>query len=73
MEGDTKVAIISKQQQEQGFVERKEKVFASRLLDNMAHFIAVGLVLFIIWHAVPGSSKINRQHDCIKTCTVIDF
>jgi hypothetical protein len=51
MEGDDK--------QQQSIVE-KEKTFVRRLLDIMAHFIAIFLVLFIMWHAVPGSSKMHR-------------
>ena len=47
------------QQQQQSIVE-KEKAFTSKLLVIMAHFIAIGLVLYIMWHAVPGSSKIDR-------------
>ena len=47
------------QQQQQSIVE-KEKAFTSKLLEIMAHFIAIGLVLYIMWHAVPGSSKIDQ-------------
>jgi uncharacterized Tic20 family protein len=60
MEGETKVTISAKKQQQQSVVDKDNKAFASRsLLHIMAHFVAVVLVLFIIWHAVPGSSKIN--------------
>ena len=45
------------QQQQQSIVEKE---FTSKLLEIMAHFIAIGLVLYIMWHAVPGSSKIDQ-------------
>ena len=38
----------------------KDTTFENTFCKTMAHIIAIALAMFIIWHAVPGSSKIHQ-------------
>ena len=38
----------------------KDTTFENTFCKTMAHIIAIALAVFIIWHAVPGSSKIHQ-------------
>ena len=48
------------EQQRTVFVTINGNTFGNTFLETMAHFVAIALAVFIIWHAVPGSSKMYQ-------------